>query len=213
MNTIEFLSSIQVKTCIEEIDLFLASKPDHVTIYPEKHLRYQALTLTPIENVKVVILGQDPYHQPNQAHGLAFSTLSQHIPKSLQNIFKAISMYEDHVDHHNGNLERWAKQGVLLWNVYLTVEQSKPLSHAIKAYETLTRLLIETISTQQSHVVFLLWGSFAQSFKSSIGPNHFIIEAPHPSPLSVYRGFYTLDMFRKTNDYLIEHHRKPIDWR
>jgi uracil-DNA glycosylase len=213
METIDFKGFSHVKEVIKDIDLFLSSLSPDKIIYPPHHMRYYALEVTPLDKVKVVILGQDPYHQEGQAHGLAFSTLSHTIPKSLQNIFKAVSLYEPKVNSKDGNLTRWAKQGVLLWNVYLSVEKSKPLSHAIKSYETLTQYLMEYISKTHTHVVFLLWGSFAQTFKSFIHGEHLIIESPHPSPLSVYRGFYEMDIFEKTNAYLLKHKKSPIDWR
>jgi uracil-DNA glycosylase len=213
MNIKPFLELPHVKTILNDIELSLGHKLDSQDTYPPKSLRFYALDMTPMETVKVVILGQDPYHKPNQAHGLAFSSLDDKIPKSLVNIFKAVSLYQEDVDRWNADLSRWAKQGVLLWNVYLSVEKGKPLSHAIKPYEQLTQALIEYISTTQSHVVFMLWGSFAQGFKPFIKGDHLIIETVHPSPLSVYRGFYESDSFRRANMFLEMHGIKKIDWR
>jgi uracil-DNA glycosylase len=213
MNIKPFLELPYVKTILKDIELSLGHKLDSQDTYPPKSLRFYALDMTPMDTVKVVILGQDPYHKPNQAHGLAFSSLDDKIPKSLVNIFKAVSLYQEDVDRWNADLSRWAKQGVLLWNVYLSVEKGKPLSHAIKPYEQLTQALIEYISTTQSHVVFMLWGSFAQGFKPFIKGDHLIIETVHPSPLSVYRGFYESDSFRRANMFLEMHDIKKIDWR
>jgi uracil-DNA glycosylase len=213
MNIKPFLELPHVKTILNDIELSLGHKLDSQDTYPPKSLRFYALDMTPMDTVKVVILGQDPYHKPNQAHGLAFSSLDDKIPKSLVNIFKAVSLYQEDVDRWNADLSRWAKQGVLLWNVYLSVEKGKPLSHAIKPYEQLTQALIEYISTTQSHVVFMLWGSFAQGFKPFIKGDHLIIETVHPSPLSVYRGFYESDSFRRANMFLEMHDIKKIDWR
>jgi uracil-DNA glycosylase len=213
MNIKPFLELAHVKTILKDIELSLGHKLDSQDTYPPKSLRFYALDMTPMDTVKVVILGQDPYHKPNQAHGLAFSSLDDKIPKSLVNIFKAVSLYQEDVDRWNADLSRWAKQGVLLWNVYLSVEKGKPLSHAIKPYEQLTQALIEYISTTQSHVVFMLWGSFAQGFKPFIKGDHLIIETVHPSPLSVYRGFYESDSFRRANMFLEMHDIKKIDWR
>jgi uracil-DNA glycosylase len=213
MNIKPFLELPHVKTILNDIELSLGHKLDGQDTYPPKSLRFYALDMTPMDTVKVVILGQDPYHKPNQAHGLAFSSLDDKIPKSLVNIFKAVSLYQEDVDRWNADLSRWAKQGVLLWNVYLSVEKGKPLSHAIKPYEQLTQALIEYISTTQSHVVFMLWGSFAQGFKPFIKGDHLIIETVHPSPLSAYRGFYESDSFRRANMFLEMHDIKKIDWR
>jgi uracil-DNA glycosylase len=213
MNIKPFLELPHVKTILNDIELSLGHKLDSQDTYPPKSLRFYALDMTPMDTVKVVILGQDPYHKPNQAHGLAFSSLDDKIPKSLVNIFKAVSLYQEDVDRWNADLSRWAKQGVLLWNVYLSVEKGKPLSHAIKPYEQLTQALIEYISTTQSHVVFMLWGSFAQGFKPFIKGDHLIIETVHPSPLSAYRGFYESDSFRRANMFLEMHDIKKIDWR
>lgn len=208
-----FLELPHVKKILNDIEITLGHKLNDIDTYPKKSLRFYALDITPISSIKVVILGQDPYHQPNQAHGLAFSSLDSKVPKSLANIFKAISLYQVDVDHYNPDLTRWANQGVLLWNVYLSVEKGKPLSHAIKPYEQLTQALIQYICNTQEHVVFMLWGSFAQTFKPYINGDHLIIETVHPSPLSVYRGFYESDAFNKANAFLSMHHLKPIDWR
>lgn len=206
----KFLMRDDVQRIIKNINKQIENSNQE--IYPPKQLRFKALKETPLEQVKVVILGQDPYHGFGQANGLAFSCLKQPLPPSLKNIFKAVKMQYGHADTSSGDLTRWAKQGVLLWNVYLTVEKGKPLSHAFKSYELLTKALIETISTYQTHVVFLLWGKFAQSFGQYIKGEHLIIKTVHPSPLSVYRGFYDANVFIKTNEYLKKYNKKEIDW-
>jgi len=205
-----FLSQPDIKNLITDIDNALSRETQMV--YPPKDNRFFALKVTPLNTIKVVILGQDPYHGEGQAHGLAFSCLKHPLPPSLKNIFKAVKMQLGHVDDQNGDLTRWANQGVLLWNVYLSVIEKKPLSHAYQSYEHLTKRLLETISETQKHVVFMLWGSFAQSFKSVIKGDHLVIETVHPSPLSVYRGFYEANVFLKANAYLEKHHQKVIDW-
>lgn len=205
-----FINQDDIKQLLDIIEkqIHLETRP----VYPPKENRFLALKMTPLDQVSVVILGQDPYHGVGQAHGLAFSCLKQPLPPSLKNIFKAVKMQYGVVRDSDGDLTRWAKQGVLLWNVYLSVVENKPLSHNFKAYETITKRLLELISTTQKHVVFMLMGSFAQSFKSVIQGDHLIIETVHPSPLSVYRGFYEAEVFKKTNAYLKKHLKKEIDW-
>ena len=210
MNFKDFLKSADVSALIDIIQQKIQQCEGPV--YPPDDMRFIALDQTPLHEIKVVILGQDPYHGEGQAHGLAFSCLKTPLPPSLKNIFKAIDMQYGNVDDSNGDLSRWASQGVLLWNVYLSVEQGKPLSHAWKEYEILTQKLIETISTQQKHVVFLLWGKFAQSFEKYILGDHFVMKSVHPSPLSVYRGFYDDNVFIKTNEYMLKRHGIEIDW-
>lgn len=182
-------------------------------VFPPKHLRLHALEVTPFEALKIVIIGQDPYHQEGQANGLAFSCLKKPLPPSLKNIFKAIKSNGFDVDENNGDLSRYAKQGVLLWNTYLSVIEGKPLSHQDDAYLLLTKSLISKISHDHQHLVFLLWGNFAQQFERDIKGEHLIIKTSHPSPLSSYRGFLTSKQFIQANDYLMMNHKKPIDWR
>lgn len=182
-------------------------------VFPPKHLRYHALEVTPYDQLKVVILGQDPYHQADQANGLAFSCTNKPLPPSLKNIFKAIKNNGFEVDDHNGDLSRYATQGVLLWNTYLSVIEGKPLSHQDEAYRLLTQSLIRKISHDHQHLAFLLWGSFAQQFERDILGDHLIIKTSHPSPLSSYRGFLTSDQFVEVNEYLRLHNKKQIDWR
>ena len=183
-------------------------------IYPAPKNVFNAFTLCPFDQVKVVILGQDPYHGPGQAHGLSFSVQDDvKIPPSLQNIYKEIKADIGTSVPESGNLERWAKQGVLLLNATLTVEQSKPGSHQGLGWEQFTDSVIKTISDQKEHVVFLLWGNFARSKAALIDTTkHLVLEAPHPSPFSAHSGFFGCKHFSKTNEYLEKQKLSPIDW-
>jgi uracil-DNA glycosylase len=183
------------------------------SVVPSIENRLNALKITPLDSLKIVIIGQDPYHGEHQAHGLSFSCLTTPLPPSLKNIFKAIQMDGYEVDDQNGDLTRWATQGVLLWNVYLTVRLHEPLSHAWREYEILTQQLLNMISMTQQHVVFLLWGSFAQKFEPFIKGDHFVIKTVHPSPLSAYRGFFHSEQFKKANAYLKSHQKKEVDFK
>ena len=176
---------------------------------------FKAFNLTPLDQLKVVILGQDPYHGPNQAHGLCFSVPeSIKPPPSLINIFKELT--DDlgmKTKRANGNLESWARQGVFLLNTTLTVEKSKPLSHQKLGWDIFTDKVISVINEVKDHVVFILWGSFAQSKKDLIDSNrHLILTAPHPSPLSAHRGFFGSKPFSKTNVFLVSKQIDIIQW-
>lgn len=184
-------------------------------IYPSGSLIFSALNLTPLPQVKVVILGQDPYHGPNQAHGLSFSVpQGVDIPPSLVNIYKELHRDLNISIPNHGNLEHWAKQGVLLLNTSLTVEHKQAGSHANAGWQPFTDRIIEVVSQQQEHVVFLLWGSHARSKKRLIdGTKHLILEAVHPSPLSAYRGFIGCGHFSQCNKFLQQCALTPIDWQ
>ena len=189
----------------------LELKNKKIIFYPQGDKIFNAFNLTPLNNVKVVILGQDPYHGPNQAHGLCFSVpQSVKPPPSLVNIFKELeSDTGKKRNYHDGNLEHWARQGVFLLNTTLTVEKSKPLSHRDYGWSEFTDRVISLISNKLENIVFILWGSFAQSKKQLIDSNkHLILTAPHPSPLSSHRGFFGSKPFSKTNNFL---HSKQID--
>ena len=189
----------------------LELKNKKIIFYPQGDKIFNAFNLTPLNNVKVVILGQDPYHGPNQAHGLCFSVpQSVKPPPSLVNIFKELeSDTGKKRNYHDGNLEPWARQGVFLLNTTLTVEKSKPLSHRDYGWSEFTDRVISLISNKLENIVFILWGSFAQSKKQLIDSNkHLILTAPHPSPLSAHRGFFGSRPFSKTNNFL---HSKQID--
>jgi uracil-DNA glycosylase len=184
------------------------------SVFPATQDIFNAFSLCPFDQVKVVILGQDPYHGENQAHGLAFSVPDgSKIPPSLKNIYKEIKADVGTDIKDSGNLERWARQGVLLLNATLTVEQSKPGSHQGLGWETFTDMVIKTISEQKEQVVFLLWGNFAHSKAKLIDSSkHLILEASHPSPLSAHRGFLGCKHFSQTNNYLERQGLIPIEW-
>ena len=185
-----------------------------VVVYPRGNDIFNALNTTPFENVKVVIIGQDPYHGPGQAHGLCFSV--QHgvaIPPSLINIYKEISAeYGTKMPDH-GNLTKWAEQGVLLLNATLTVRQAQAGSHQNKGWEEFTDAVIRAVNQRHNHVVFMLWGSYAQKKGAFIDRSrHCVLQAPHPSPLSAHRGFLGCGHFKKANEYLESKGRDGIGW-
>lgn len=184
------------------------------TIFPPAGQIFNAFNTCPFNNVKVVILGQDPYHGPGQAHGLCFSVNDGiQFPPSLQNIFKEITSDLGIPAPKTGNLTRWAEQGVLLLNATLTVRASLAGSHQGKGWEEFTDAVIKTISEKAENVVFILWGSYAIKKKSLINASkHCILTAPHPSPLSSYRGFFGCKHFSQTNTYLTSKGKTPIEW-
>jgi len=186
---------------------------DRAVFPPPKYI-FNAFDLCPFDRVKVVILGQDPYHGRGQAHGLSFSVPEGiAVPPSLKNIYKEIKSDLGTAVPETGNLERWAKQGVLLLNATLTVEASKPASHQGLGWETFTDAVIKTISDQKEHVVFLLWGKYAQAKESLIDESkHLVLKAPHPSPFSAHTGFFGCKHFSQTNHYLEGHSLTPIEW-
>jgi len=184
------------------------------TLYPKQENWFHALEATPLEDVKVVILGQDPYHQPQQAHGLCFSVLPDiTVPPSLANIYKELNADLNIEPAQHGYLESWAEQGVLLLNAVLTVEDSHANAHQGKGWEQFTDKIIATVNEQCEHVVFLLWGSYAQKKGAMIDDKrHCILKAPHPSPLSAYRGFFGCQHFSQANHYLQRYNKQEIDW-
>ena len=185
-------------------------------IYPPQQDVFNALKFTPLESVKVVILGQDPYHGPDQAHGLCFSVLpGVKTPPSLINIYKELAADIDgFVIPKHGTLTRWAEQGVLLLNTVLTVEQGKAHSHAKWGWETFTDAVIDAVNRHQQGVVFLLWGSHAQKKGKHIDTSkHHVLSAPHPSPLSAHRGFLGCKHFSQTNQLLSSQNKSPINWQ
>ena len=188
-------------------------KRQTATIYPPKELVFKVFDL-PLQDIKVVILGQDPYHNPGQACGLSFSVNDGvPLPKSLINIYK--ELYDDLgiTPAKTGNLEKWFKQGIFLLNSVLTVEEYSPASHSNVGWQDFTDYIIETISQKNNNVVFVLWGSYARSKKTLIDSSrHKIIESPHPSPLSAYRVFFGSKVFSRINSYLEEVGKKPIDF-
>lgn len=199
-----------------DLKQFLRSEKDkHKIIYPHSSNWFHALETTPLDDVKVVILGQDPYHQPGQAHGLCFSVKpGVKTPPSLVNIYKELEADLGIKPVKHGYLESWARQGVLLLNAVLTVENSRANSHQGKGWEQFTDKVITTINEQRSNVVFMLWGSNAQRKGSVIDTNkHLVLKAPHPSPLSAHRGFFGCKHFSQANQYLEAHGQTPINWQ
>ena len=214
------------KSYMRDLRAFLAAeKTARKVIYPRGPEIFAALDLTPLETVKVVIIGQDPYHGPNQAHGLCFSVREGvEEPPSLQNIFQEIN--EDMRDPNvpggktdgrippgHGNLAPWAAQGVLLLNAVLTVERSRPASHQGRGWETFTDRIVEALNRERNGLVFMLWGSYAQRKGAIVDRDrHCVLLAPHPSPLSAHRGFFGCRHFSKANRYLADRDQTPIDW-
>ena len=184
-------------------------------IYPKQNEVFNAFRYTDYDNIKVVILGQDPYHGPNQAEGLSFSVSNSVLkPPSLKNIFKELNDDLGIPFPEKNSLKPWAKQGVMLLNAVLTVEEHKPASHKDIGWEKFTDDVIKIINKKNTPVVFILWGNFAKSKKSLItNPIHYIIESAHPSPFSAYNGFFGSKPFSKTNKFLRENNMKEIDWR
>ena len=194
---------------------FLVTERQQYTCYPSGGNIFNAFNLTPFDKVKAIIIGQDPYHEPGQAHGLCFSVRDGiRVPPSLVNIIKEInSDLGTAVSTERGDLTGWAEQGVLLLNATLTVRAHQAGSHQGKGWELFTDAAIRALSEQRSGLVFLLWGSFAIAKSKMIDPSrHLILTAPHPSPLSVYRGFFGCRHFSKANEYLISQGLSPIDW-
>lgn len=185
------------------------------TIYPKENEVFNAFRYTDFDNVKVVILGQDPYHGPNQAEGLSFSVSNEVLkPPSLQNIFKELESDLGIPFPKKNSLKPWASQGVLLLNAVLTVEEHKPTSHKDKGWETFTDDVIKELNQKKEPVVFILWGAYARNKKSLItNPNHYIIESAHPSPFSARNGFFGSKPFSKTNEFLKANNLKEIDWK
>jgi len=197
-------------------EFLINEKKQGKIILPKASHWFNALNSTPLDKVKVVILGQDPYPNIGHAHGLCFSVLPQvkPLPKSLLNINKELLDDLGIDNSHTGYLQPWANQGVLLLNAILTVEAGKSNSHQGRGWERFTDKIIQVINEKLDNVVFILWGSYAQKKGASINPQkHLIIKSPHPSPLSAYRGFFGSRPFSRTNNYLIQHNKEPIDWR
>jgi len=203
------------KPYMQQLRNFLRTEKEAAkAIYPDNSLIFNALNATPFSEVKVVILGQDPYHGPGQAHGLCFSVLpGVRIPPSLRNIFKEINQELGIPIPDQGCLQGWAAQGVLLLNATLTVEQARPGSHQGKGWETFTDAVVQALNKQTDRLVFLLWGGYAQK-KGQIIDNtrHYVLTSAHPSPLSAHRGFLGNGHFAKTNEFLTSRNLLPIDW-
>lgn len=197
-----------------ELRNFLIQEYREQTIYPDKHDIFNALHYTAFKDTKVVILGQDPYHGPNQAHGLSFSVKPGiNTPPSLKNIFKELKDDLGYEIPNHGYLVKWAKEGVLMLNAVLTVRQGKPNSHQGMGWENFTDRVISLLNEREKPVVFILWGKYAQEKETLITQNHhYIIKAPHPSPFSANRGFFGSKPFSKTNSFLNEAGLDKINW-
>lgn len=210
------LGEILEKEYWKDIKSFILSqKSIGKTIFPPSNLIFNAFERCSFENTKVLILGQDPYHGKGQAHGLSFSVPNGiAIPPSLQNIFKELNAdIEKFTIPTHGNLTKWADQGVLLLNAFLTVNEGEPASHQAAGWELFTNDVIDTISSQKETVVFLLWGKFAEQKKSLIDTQkHLVLTAPHPSPFSAHKGFLGCKHFSTTNTFLISKGLEPIKW-
>jgi uracil-DNA glycosylase len=208
-----YLQTEFAKPYFQNLSNFLKDAYTNKTIYPPKKFVFSAFA-TDLNKIKVIILGQDPYHGPNQAHGLAFSVM-EHVqpPPSLQNIFKEIQVDLGQPLPQNGNLQRWAEQGVLLLNNTLTVEAGKAGSHRGWGWEEFTLQMIKILNQKHEHLVFLLWGRDARAKKQFLDQNkHLILEAAHPSPLSAHNGFFGCQHFSQTNSYLKQQGKVPIAW-
>ena len=210
----EILAEEMQKDYYQELQAFVQKRRAEVKVFPEEKDVFNALELTPFESVKVVILGQDPYHGFGQAHGLSFSVQKEiPLPPSLKNIYKELQEDIGGELPTEGDLSHWAKQGVLLLNTVLTVEEGNANSHKGKGWERLTNRLIESLNELKHPVIFILWGKPAQDKeKLIINPNHVILKAPHPSPLSAYRGFFGSKPFSRVNGILIQQGQTPIRW-
>ena len=212
----ELLACEFEKEYFKKIKSFLRSEIEAWKIlYPASENIFAALKLCPFRSVKVVILGQDPYHGPHQAHGLSFSVQDGiKIPPSLRNIYKELKIeYSDYQIPESGNLTHWAEQGVLLLNSILTVEAGKPASHAKIGWKQFTDIIISKLSQERTWIIFLLWGNFARSKKTLVDSSkHYILEAAHPSPFSAHTGFFWCWHFRKANEILKEQWKKEIVW-
>lgn len=211
----QFLEEESKKEYYINLKKFIDNEYKTKVIFPEKKQILLSMEITPYENIKVVILGQDPYHGVGEAHGLAFSVSKNvKIPPSLQNIYKELNRDLGLKIPNNGFLLKWARQGVLLLNSTLTVEKDKPGSHQNKGWETFTDNVIKAINEKETPVVFMLWGKFAKSKASLItNKNHLILTSSHPSPFSVKYGFEGCSHFSKANKFLEENGLEPIDWQ
>ena len=209
------LSSELSKPYLSKLFFYLNDQLSHSTVFPSVDNIFHAFNRTPLENIKVVILGQDPYHGKDQAHGLAFSVPDGiPLPPSLRNIFQEYNNDLGYKLPTSGDLSKWADEGVFLLNTVLTVRVGQAHSHKEQGWETFTDAVIKLISDKKEHVVFILWGKPAQSKIRLIDSSkHLILQAPHPSPLSSYRGYFGSKPFSKTNTYLKEHGIKEIDWK
>ena len=213
----DLFEKVSEKPYSHSLNSFLDREYETKTIYPPRDMMFQAFKFTSPKDVKVVIIGQDPYHNPGEAMGLSFSVpRGIDIPPSLRNIYKEIEADQKiKMNFDNGDLTPWAEQGCLLLNAYLSVEANKPLSHALKEYVLFMEDVLSYLDSLEQPMVFMLWGGFARKFKTYVkNPKHLVLEAAHPSPLSANRGgWFGNHLFTKCNDFLIENGYEPIDWK
>lgn len=211
----EVLKVIEESAGFKKFLTIINEKYENEIVFPPKDYVFNALKLTSYKNTKVVIVGQDPYHGVGEAHGLSFSVQKGiRIPPSLKNIYK--ELYDDLgiEPHTEGDLTKWANEGVLLLNAVLTVEKDKPASHRNIGWELLTDYIIKVLNQKEEPIVFILWGNFAKEKQKHItNPKHLIVTSPHPSPFSANSGFFGSKPFSKTNKFLIQNKVKPIDWK
>lgn len=207
----EFIKQEKQKEYFKELQIFINYEYEHQTVYPNQSDVFNVFK-TDLEKIKVVILGQDPYHNPNQANGYAFSSKGK-VPPSLRNIYKELENDLGHVVPDHADLTKWVDEGVFLLNTILTVRENEPLSHRGKGWEVFTDAVIEHISNSCKNIVFILWGANARSKRSLINGDHLILESVHPSPLSASRGFFKSKPFSKSNDYLVKNDKKAVDWQ
>jgi uracil-DNA glycosylase len=214
MLPIDYFSQPESEYAQQMLEKVLVARNEGKIIYPQQDRIFHALIATPFSQARVVILGQDPYHGPGQAEGLSFSVpRGIPIPPSLKNIFKELEKDLGIPVARHGHLESWARQGVLLLNTVLTVEEGRPASHAGHGWEKLTDGIIKKLSNERNHLIFLLWGKHAQQKASLIDASkHTILTAPHPSPLSAYQGFFGCHHFSRVNELLKDHGEVPITW-
>lgn len=213
---LEYIQDEFKKPYYRELYQFVRKEYGTHVIYPPSDDIFNAFHLTPLSKVKVLILGQDPYHGEHQAHGLCFSVLPDQpeLPPSLQNIYKELQDDLGCYIPNNGYLKKWAQQGVLMLNTVLTVRAHQAGSHQGKGWEQFTDAIIQAVNAQDRPIVYLLWGKPAQSkIPMLTNPKHLILKAPHPSPLSAYRGFFGCRHFSQTNAFLMENGIEPIDWQ
>ena len=213
---LEYIQDEFKKPYYRELYQFVRKEYGTHVIYPPSDDIFNAFHLTPLSKVKVLILGQDPYHGEHQAHGLCFSVLPDQpeLPPSLQNIYKELQDDLECYIPNNGYLKKWAQQGVLMLNTVLTVRAHQAGSHQGKGWEQFTDAIIQAVNAQDRPIVYLLWGKPAQSkIPMLTNPKHLILKAPHPSPLSAYRGFFGCRHFSQTNAFLMENGIEPIDWQ
>lgn len=210
----DLLSEEFDKPYFKSLSEFVHDEYQANTVYPPPKFIFNALDSLPVDNVKVVILGQDPYHGPGQAHGLSFSVPDGiPLPPSLQNIYKEIKTDLGKTAPSSGNLERWVKEGVLLLNATLTVRAHQAGSHQNKGWEQFTDAIIHQLAEHQENLVFILWGNYAQRKGAFIDTQkHLVLKSAHPSPLSAYNGFFGSKPFSQANDYLVAHGKSPVNW-